>query len=138
MADAAAPGMSDLRRLLERMQPALHPGRYAFVVAGADVEIDPAQVVASIREPEGMSLVVPLALAGELGLEVLFEAAWITLSVHSDLAAVGFTAAFSTALAEAGIGCNVVAGARHDHLFVPADRARQAMDVLRTLSQARA
>ena len=44
-------------------------------------------------------------------LSVLFRAAWISLTVHSDLEAVGLTAAFSTALGQAGVSCNVVAGA---------------------------
>ncbi|MDX2193026.1 MAG: hypothetical protein NW201_06710 [Gemmatimonadales bacterium] len=39
---------------------------------------------------------------------------------------------------EAGIRCNVVAGTRHDHLFVPADRATDAMEVLRALQARRA
>ena len=55
--------------------------------------------------------------------------------MHSDLAAVGLTAAFSQALAQAGIGCNVVAGTVHDHLFVPAERAADAMAVLQALQE---
>ena len=62
-----------------------------------------------------------------------FRSAWITLRVHSDLAAVGLTAAFARALADAGIACNVVAGVHHDHLFVPADRAGDALAALRAL-----
>jgi hypothetical protein len=63
-----------------------------------------------------------------------FTTLW-TLSVHSDLEAVGFTAAFSSALGRAGIGCNVVAGAFHDHIFVPEQQAQQALAVLRALQQ---
>ena len=55
--------------------------------------------------------------------------------MHSDLAAVGLTAAFSQALAQAGIGCNVVAGAVHDHIFVPVAQANDAMAVLQALQQ---
>ena len=50
--------------------------------------------------------------------------------MHSDLEAVGLTAAFARALADAGIACNVVAGVRPDHLFVPAERAADAPDAL--------
>jgi hypothetical protein len=59
------------------------------------------------------------------------------LTVHSDLAAHGLTAAFSTALAEARISCNVIAGVYHDHLLVPDAQADEAMAVLLAL-QARA
>jgi hypothetical protein len=88
-----------------------------------------------IREAEGWTLVLEESVAQQAQLEVLFRAAWITLQVHSDLQAVGLTAAFSTALAQAGISCNVVAGAFHDHLLVPADDATAAMAVLQALQQ---
>jgi hypothetical protein len=64
---------------------------------------------------------------------VAFRAAWITLSVYSDLHAVGLTAAVAAALASEGISCNVVAALRHDHLFVPVDRADDALTVLERL-----
>ena len=34
------------------------------------------------------------------------------------------------ALAEAGVACNVIAGARHDHILVPLDQADAAMQAL--------
>jgi uncharacterized protein len=54
--------------------------------------------------------------------------------VHSALDAVGLAAAISTALADAGLGCNVIAGLHHDHLLVPEDRASEAIQVLSGLS----
>lgn len=126
---------TDLDRLLAHMQPALNPGRYAFVAVPGEVTLDPHRIIASMREPEGLSAILPEQDALDLGLPVAFVAAWITLAVHSDLAAIGLTAAFARALADAGIACNVVAGVRHDHLFVPVDQAQQAMDALRTLSR---
>lgn len=124
----------DLDRLLAQMQPVLNPGRYAFVAVPEDVTLDQRRVVASVREAEGLSAILLQQDALDLGLPVAFVAAWITLTVHSDLAAVGLTAAVSRALADAGIGCNVVAGLRHDHLFVPFDQAQQALDALRALA----
>jgi hypothetical protein len=58
--------------------------------------------------------------------------------VHSDLATVGLTAEFSRALGQVGISCNVVAGVRHDHLFVPVEQAQRAMDALHALSHSAA
>ncbi|HCH64870.1 MAG TPA: acetyltransferase, partial [Deltaproteobacteria bacterium] len=72
------------------------------------------------------------------GLSVLFRAAWITLTVHSDLQAVGLTAAVASALTAVGVSCNVVAGAHHDHLFVPEGMADRAMAALRDLQEASA
>jgi hypothetical protein len=123
----------DVGKLLANMDPRLNPGTYAFVLALPGVEVPPDQIIASIREPGGLSLVIPQPLAHELGLPVTYSASWITLTVNSDLAAVGLTAAFSGALAHAGISCNVIAGVHHDHLFVPANQAEQALDVLAQL-----
>ena len=125
--------IADLKELLTHMQPELHPGRYAFVALPAGFPLDPTHIVASVREPEGLSVILPEQIALDLGLPVTFTAAWITLTVHSDLAAVGLTAAFSQALGQAGISCNVVAGVHHDHLFVPVELAQRAMDALHTL-----
>ena len=58
---------------------------------------------------------------------------WITLSVPSDLTAVGLTAAVSRALADSGVACNVIAGHHHDHLLVPVESAGTAMEVLQAL-----
>ncbi len=126
--------ISDLETLLTHMNPVLHPGRYVFVALPPDLAIDPDLIVSSIREPEGRSVIVPEQVAQQHGLPASFVAAWITLTVHSDLAAVGLTAEFSRALSLAGISCNVVAGVHHDHLFVPFEQAQQAMDALRACS----
>lgn len=64
-----------------------------------------------------------------------FVARWITLTVHSSLATVGLTATITAALADEGIGCNVLAGFHHDHLLVVADQADRSMDVLRELAR---
>lgn len=83
-----------------------------------------------------MAVVLELEAARQEGLTPLFVCAWITLTVPSDLQAVGPTASFADALGRAGISCNVVAGAFHDHIFVPEALAHQAMVVLRALQQA--
>ncbi len=125
--------ISDLPTLLARMEPTLNPGSYAFCSVDPGSAITLGDVVATVREPEGLSIVLPEARALELQLTPLFRCAWITLTVHSDLQAVGLTAAFARALGNAGISCNVVAGACHDHIFVPVERAEDAMAALRQL-----
>lgn len=131
--DPSTGAIRDLDLLLAGMRPSLQPGHYVFATLPPGQTLDPARVVASIREAEGLSVVIAEADAVALGLPIAFVAAWITLDVHSDLAAVGLTAAFSRALAQAGIGCNVVAGTAHDHIFVPAAQAEAAMSTLQAL-----
>jgi len=64
-----------------------------------------------------------------------FIASWITLSVHSDLNAVGLTAAFSNALAQNKISSNVISGYYHDHIFVPKKEEKKALQTLKELSE---
>jgi len=54
--------------------------------------------------------------------------------VHSALDAVGFLAAVTTRLAEAGISVNAVSAFHHDHLFVPEHRADEALQLLLEMS----
>lgn len=122
-----------LDTLLATMTPVLNPGVYAFACLDAGRAPDQLPAIATLREQEGWTVVLPLDTARQYGLNVLFEAAWISLHVHSDLAAVGLTAAFAGALAEQGIACNVLAGAYHDHLFVPHTEAEAAMTALLAL-----
>ncbi|RVA88555.1 ACT domain-containing protein, partial [Mesorhizobium sp. M7A.F.Ca.CA.004.02.1.1] len=59
-----------------------------------------------------------------------FRCRMVTLNIHSSLEAVGFLAAITTRLAAAGMGVNPVSAFYHDHLFVPADRAEEALELL--------
>ncbi|MGW5432401.1 ACT domain-containing protein [Streptomyces sp. NPDC004059] len=127
-------GETDLQTLLSGMRPELNPGRYVYTMAEGGVPSGVTPVV-TVAEQEGLTLVVPQAEADAAGMAYDYVAGWITLWVHSALAAVGLTAAVSRALADAGLSCNVVAGFHHDHLFVPYDRAEEAVDVLRRLAR---
>lgn len=105
---------------------------YAFVPSGSPVPSIDAAV--RVEEGEGTTLVVGADLAGKHDLQHEFVCRRITLRIHSDLEAVGLTAAISGALATEGLPTNVVAGFHHDHVFVPADRASFARDVLLDLT----
>jgi hypothetical protein len=121
-------GETDLKVLLRSMEPVLHDEPYGFAIRDGEVPFRP---FATVAEAEGLTVVALLSQLGE-------GEPWarISLTVQSDLAAVGLTAAFATALGRAGISCNVIAGYHHDHLFVPWDRREDAMAALRELSRA--
>ena len=129
-------GERDLRTLLASIEPELRPGTFVFVVVHDEALLVALLPEATIREPEGLTAVVRREHADALGLRYDYLAAWITLRVHSALDAVGLTAAVSTALASAGVSCNVLAGYHHDHLLVGADRAPEALKALSDLSRA--
>ena len=128
--------LSDLALLLRSLDPELHEGVWVYSSVPSDMDLSAVRYIAVIHEAEGTTVVAPEEEALKAQLPILFRAAWITLTVHSDLNAVGLTAAVATALGSAGISCNVVAGAHHDHIFLPIDRADEAMTLLRSLQRA--
>lgn len=125
----------DLQVLLRGMKPELRPGIFVFCTIPANERI-PAAIspLLTFREQEGTTLVIPREEAEAAGLRYAFASRLITLTVHSALDAVGFLAAITARLAEAGISVNAVSAFHHDHLFVPVDRANDAMAVLHELS----
>ncbi|MCV0426422.1 MAG: ACT domain-containing protein [Roseibium sp.] len=131
-------GETDLKKLIAHMRPMLDPEPYVFCTFASKSMKDLAEydAVGLIAETEGVTAILPLERARELGLA---EAEWfrrITLTVHSSLEAVGLTAAIAGALATKGISANVVAAFFHDHVFVPAERAEDALAALRDLADA--
>lgn len=128
-------GETDIGILLKSMKPSLHEGEYVFCSVNENISIDFDKIIGSFREEEGITVVVEKQLADEMNLAYSFVSSWITLTVHSSLEAVGLTAAFSTALSDAGISCNVIAAFYHDHIFVPVKDKLSAMELLTRLSQ---
>jgi len=124
----------DGRAMIAAMAPRLDPRIWRFVLVSPDTAPQLlGTAIGTFREDEGVTAIVPAALAEELGIEGP-DFARITLMVHSDLEDVGLTAAVSGALAEAGIACNMVAAFHHDHAFVPSNRADEAIDALHKLA----
>jgi len=128
----SAAGEKSLEQLIRTMKPVLRGGTYVFCTLPRGAEV-PAAAIAVFREEEAATLVLERSDADAHRLDPLYAAAWITLTVHSDLDAVGFLAAITGPLAAAGISCNVVSAVYHDHLFVPVSRAEEAMEILRRL-----
>ncbi|MER8897543.1 ACT domain-containing protein [Mesorhizobium sp. M0676] len=129
-------GETDLKRLLAAMTPELLPDVYVFATLTPGISrqagLDPVMV---FREREGVTLIVTEDAARAAGLTASFRCRMITLNVHSSLEAVGFLAAITARLAAAGMGVNPVSAFYHDHLFVPAERAEEAMELLRQLAK---
>ena len=123
-------GEIDLTALLRDLTATLDPETYVFVTREDRVVPPGLNIQMLFQEREGTTLIVSQkdAMAHQLPYE--FPSRMITLNVHSALEAVGFIARIATALAARGMGVNPVAGFFHDHLFVPVDRAEDAMAIL--------
>ncbi|GMP13308.1 MULTISPECIES: ACT domain-containing protein [Bradyrhizobium] len=131
-------GEHNLGALLRHMRPKMLDGTFVFCTIPTSEAIPEAlKPLLTFREQEGTTLVISREEAEAAGLRYAFPSRLITLTVHSALDAVGFLAAITARLAEAGISANAVSAFHHDHLFVPVDRADEAMAALQELSGAR-
>jgi hypothetical protein len=117
------------------MKPSHVPGSYIF----ASVTEDKLKNLGStplfvFREDEGITVIVSKEIAKKFALHSKSEWGLISMTVHSDLEAVGFLARVTSVLAEAGITANIVSAFYHDHIFVPSDRVQDAIALLKNLS----
>jgi hypothetical protein len=127
-------GETDLNKILKSLKPKLNSGDFVFCVIDDLAQISQADIISTFKEEEGVTVIIKKELADQLKLKYSFVAAWITLTVHSSLEAVGLTSAFSAALSNERISCNVVAAFHHDHIFVNKNDAEKAVDILNSLS----
>lgn len=127
-------GETNLQKLLKEMKPKLNPGEYVYCIVESKshaAQLDPLCIFA---EEENVTVILPKDKADAMSLPYSTSFAWITLTIHSSLEAVGLTSAVAKALTKANISCNVVAAYYHDHIFIPINDATRAMDVLQALT----
>ncbi|SDZ00869.1 hypothetical protein SAMN05444004_10520 [Jannaschia faecimaris] len=123
-------GEHDIAVLMVTLDPVLDAETWVFVTLDDRERADGIAARMRFEEAEGTTLIVSEAVALAEGLDAVFPSRMITLNVHSALDAVGFLAPIANRLAAEGMGVNPVAGFFHDHLFIPAHRADDAMRTL--------
>ncbi len=125
-------GETNLRKLLSSMEPSLAEDVFVFCSVPDSKVREVLPIAQSVfREEEGLAAILRRTDAERLGIKGSCPSRKITLCVHSSLVAVGFLAAITEKLAQAGISVNPVSAFFHDHLFVPEERAMEAMKLLR-------
>ena len=128
----------DLNTLLVSMKPALDPREWVYCSVDRSFLTAAHRPLFVFHEAEGTTVVIERHVAESLELSYAFVSRRITLRVHSDLEAVGFVATVTNVLAKHMIPTNVVSAFYHDHLFVPLERAEEALHILESLSAERA
>ena len=147
-------GETSLATLLSTLSITLHPEIYVFATLPSSAFDSPSvfpipfsDILLLFREPSTSSTAQPHSASGietitlilrqatltqhpDHGIEYTYPCRMLTCNVHSSLPAVGFMATLSVKLAERSISVNPVAGYFHDHLFIPVERAEEAVEVL--------
>lgn len=127
-------GITDLKTLLRSMSPALSDKTY-FICSTK--QPDPGLLLKSLgsfKEKEGLTLILEEKDVPS-GIVKSSPQSLITFTVNSDLTAVGFLAAISRTLADAGISINAISAYYHDHVFVPKESAGKALNLLKQLQK---
>ena len=136
LSDPCRPASATSRSCSPRWIPELHPGRYVFALAPGDGLPPDLDIVATVREAEGLTLVLPAEDADRAGL-------CVRRRDGVDHAARALRARrgrpdrrVQHGARRRGLSANVIAGLHHDHVFVPAGQGEPAVQVLRALSAA--
>ncbi|MDO5049235.1 MAG: ACT domain-containing protein [Actinomycetaceae bacterium] len=108
-------------------------GIYVFVAL--DEIPEGVEPFATVREYEGMTIVISEDRAKKAGLPTDNRFARISMDVPSSLQSVGITATVAQILAARSITCNSLAGFHRDHLFVQVDKADEALEILHDLKE---
>jgi len=123
----------DLATLVKNMCPTLSPDSFVFVTLLGPSSLEKVTPRCLFQEEEGMSAILKRSDAETAGFAEKYYYKMITLSVNSDLQAVGFLATVTSVLANEGIPCNAVSAFYHDYLFVPEESAIKSMQLLKKL-----
>ena len=118
---------------MDKKKVILNKGEYVFCSIIDINKISMSNIICSFKESEGYSIIISKEEATINNLPFYFISAWITLNIDSKLDSVGLTSSFSRGLTKAGISCNVIAGCKHDHIFVNYDKRELAINVLKKL-----
>ena len=129
---------SDLNALLKGMNPSLSETEYYYGTFDEGTLMELAgyldYIIGIFKEEEGLSVIFSDEALSDLSQltekKVKGPFALISLSVESDLMAVGFLAKITGALAKEKISANAFSAYHHDHLLVPFERKDDAMKAL--------
>ena len=124
--------MTNQFKELKNLNPVLLEDEYVFCTFLSSIYGDHRKLnpIASFNEKEGLTLVVKKEIAKFNNLKFKDTFKCISLNLISSLTSVGLTALISKALADNEISANIYAGYYHDHIFIPLEKASDALKLL--------
>ena len=129
------PAKTDLEDILENLHPLLIDESYVFITSKEPINVldNSLNPVATFTEFEVYNLVITNDIAdiNSLQFETVFNC--ISLGVHSSLEMSGLIATISGELFKNNIPANVFSGYFHDHIFIPIDKAKLALEIISSI-----
>ena len=124
--------MTNQFKEVKNLNPVLLEDEYVFCTFLSSIygDHDKLNPIASFNEKEGLTLVVKKESAKLNNLEFDDTFKCISLNLISSLTTIGLTALISKVLADNEISANIYAGYYHDHIFVPLEKANDALKLL--------
>ena len=126
----------DLKDILENLYPSLVDESFVFMTSKEPINtlVNSLNPVATFTENEGSTLVITKAVADQNSIQYDTVFNCISLGVHSSLEMSGLIATISAELFKKNIPTNVFAGYFHDHIFIPIDKAKLALETISSIS----
>ncbi len=129
-------GIVNLKVLINSMSPELKKEKFCFVsLSRVKFKLLNIEPTLFFNEKEGITIIITKDVADKLKLNYSSTWAQITLNINSDLNAIGFLSIISNELAKMKIPLNVVSAYYHDHLFVPFEKSKDALNTLRRFAK---
>lgn len=125
-----------LEKLLQNIDPLLQSEVYTYcTLSESRLHELFSDCLCIFRENESYSAILPRTIAERAGLETNGDFRQIVVQVYSGFHnATGLTAVIAGELADRGVNGRVVATLRHHYVFVPEEQAREALRILRGVS----
>lgn len=112
------------------LKPQLDPRVWVFCAVETTFDYKGLAPIAVFQEMEGTTIVVERSMAIRHQLGHTFASKRITLGAFTELDSIGILAAVTKILAKHDIATNAFCAFYHDHIFVPEDRAEEALAIL--------
>ena len=125
----------ELKDILGNLKPRILEGSFVFTTSNDELVhlMKTFKPIATFREEEGITLVISKDEADKFNLKYDSLFRCISLGVHSSLNSYGLISSISSELTKKKISSNVFSGFYHDHIFVQADLADTAIQVINSL-----
>ena len=125
----------ELKDILGNLKPRILEGSFVFTTSNDELVhlMKTFKPIATFREEEGITLVISKDEADKFNIKYDSLFRCISLGVHSSLNSYGLISSISRELTKKKISSNVFSGFYHDHIFVQADLADTALQVINSL-----